>query len=582
MTNKYNYVNIEGVEMTPELLVRLLKRRFPGCVIWQTGQGAKINSKYIVEIRKKNIAVEVSDENDTFPVTVLDGLFKDIAEIRNGNDVLKNYESFIATLPEGIVQEEVKVKRRIMFLSAPIFTGRIPRLEYSLIMAGATVAVVFALQHYSFFFNGGGGSSVGYILLAVAFLLLWVVSAAGIKRCHDLGEPGFCWFFPKFLFYKMPFVKGSDIPNEYGYPPAGYSGKVGALTREIIRSSSTGKIWFAVWAAVFMSAGVVLVALIKNDNKIVRDKIADFGYMLEAAEAEVQRPEPDIYKIGRIMYEPRYLHKRFPNGKYFEIYCEKSHEIYLTLFKKLAKNPRENGLELSLAAVEIKCIEKIDYFADDKKVYNSLPSIRTEIILKNRKTKTYEVSGVSFTMVFVKGGEVVYKNGNKYPVKDYYIAETEVTEALWAAVMGDTSRNVRPDYPVERVSWYDCQNFIKKINRLTGEKFRLPDTLEYEIAASSWGQESWRLSKENCVLPVKAEKCSYWGLSRMYDNVSEWCSNSGQRTCEYFDENFKQKVYKGPVRFTYGSDYISRSITLINFTMEPEIRSDGIGFRLAR
>lgn len=60
----------------------------------------------------------------------------------------------------------------------------------------------------------------------------------------------------------------------------------------------------------------------------------------------------------------------------------------------------------------------------------------------------------------------------------------EVTQALWQAVMGSNPSNFKGDnLPVEKVSWNDCQEFISKLNSMTGRKFRLPTEAEWEYAA---------------------------------------------------------------------------------------------------
>ena len=68
---------------------------------------------------------------------------------------------------------------------------------------------------------------------------------------------------------------------------------------------------------------------------------------------------------------------------------------------------------------------------------------------------------------------------------DYYIGETEVTQELWAAVMGNNPSRFTGNMqrPVENVSWNDCQTFIQKLNALTGANFRLPTEAEWEFAA---------------------------------------------------------------------------------------------------
>ena len=112
---------------------------------------------------------------------------------------------------------------------------------------------------------------------------------------------------------------------------------------------------------------------------------------------------------------------------------------------------------------------------------------------------TITANGITFTMVFVKGGSFTMgataeqgneakadeKPAHNVTLSDYYIGETEVTQALWQAVMGDDnpSEYKGPGMPVELISWEDCESFIDKLNTLTGMKFRLPTEAEWEYAA---------------------------------------------------------------------------------------------------
>lgn len=108
-----------------------------------------------------------------------------------------------------------------------------------------------------------------------------------------------------------------------------------------------------------------------------------------------------------------------------------------------------------------------------------------EVIEKSRE---FEVNGVRFKMIYVEGGSFMMgaadddsealndeKPRHKVTLDSYYMAETQVTQALWEAVMGSNpSRYKGANRPVECVSWYDCQEFLKKLNALTGMQFRLP------------------------------------------------------------------------------------------------------------
>lgn len=134
------------------------------------------------------------------------------------------------------------------------------------------------------------------------------------------------------------------------------------------------------------------------------------------------------------------------------------------------------------------------------------------------KTYQYIVNGVSFSMVEVSEGTytmgatseqgddnlVESKPTHRVSLDKYQIGQTEVTQSLWQAVMGSNPSKVKGEQlPVTNVSWNDCQNFILKLNALTGKNFRLPTEAEWEYAARG-GQNSRRYtySGSNNISPL--------------------------------------------------------------------------------
>lgn len=74
---------------------------------------------------------------------------------------------------------------------------------------------------------------------------------------------------------------------------------------------------------------------------------------------------------------------------------------------------------------------------------------------------------------------------------DFYIGKYEVTQQLWKYVMGNNpSSFIGENLPVESVSWNDCQEFIEKLNQMTGKKFRLPTEAEWEYVARGGDKSS--------------------------------------------------------------------------------------------
>ena len=231
------------------------------------------------------------------------------------------------------------------------------------------------------------------------------------------------------------------------------------------------------------------------------------------------------------------------------------------------------------------------------------------------KNETFTVNGVSFTMIAVEGGtfkmgaQSSSSGGDNYdsdaesvesPVHDvtlssYYIGETEVTQELWEAVMGSNPSDFSgyPQRPVENVSWDDCQEFITKLNNLTGKNFRLPTEAEWEYAArggnksngykysgsNTIGNVAWYNDNSSSTThDVKTKQANELGIYDMSGNVWEWCQDrngsysSGSQTNPTGPSSGSFRVSRGGTwisnarhcrvsyRYSYNSDY--RLITL--------------------
>jgi formylglycine-generating enzyme required for sulfatase activity len=154
--------------------------------------------------------------------------------------------------------------------------------------------------------------------------------------------------------------------------------------------------------------------------------------------------------------------------------------------------------------------------------------------------------------------------------------------------------------PVERVSWDDVQEFIKKLNAKTGKTYRLPTEAEWEYAARGGGKQTYAYAGSNTVNevawyssnagskthPVGEKKANELGLYDMSGNVREWCQDW------YADDYYAKSPSSNPQGLSTGSNRVLRGgswfdnpayVRVADRTYyTPDFRYDNIGFRLAR
>ena len=224
------------------------------------------------------------------------------------------------------------------------------------------------------------------------------------------------------------------------------------------------------------------------------------------------------------------------------------------------------------------------------------------------------INAIYAGMLPVKGGSFVMGNNRspaadeaEHPVllKPFRVSRFEVSQEQWEAVMGSNPSLNRgcAACPVENVSWEDVMIFIRRLNSLTNQRYRLPTEAEWEYVAKAGGKAeidkaggteefikktAWNFVNSNGqTQPVGKKQPNVLGLYDLTGNVSEWCMD--WYGAFFYKEDFTEKNPEGPplgkekiVRGGNYKDYIGdRFRPSFRNKLNPKSKSSQVGFRLA-
>lgn len=189
----------------------------------------------------------------------------------------------------------------------------------------------------------------------------------------------------------------------------------------------------------------------------------------------------------------------------------------------------------------------------------------------------------------------------------FYMQTTEVTQGQWVTIMGKNPSEFKDrgeNFPVEKISWNDAKNFIKKLNSKEKiDKYRLPTEAEWEYACragsdtdyangNSMDEMGWyeANSGEKTHL-VAGKEANAWGLYDMHGNVSEWVrDNCKDRRSQTITKTYREGLTdpvstRGRHRICRGGswyDYTTNCRSAYRYSYSPGSRDSRLGFRLVK
>ena len=236
--------------------------------------------------------------------------------------------------------------------------------------------------------------------------------------------------------------------------------------------------------------------------------------------------------------------------------------------------------------------------------------------------RIYTVPSINYKMVYIFPGTFMMGSPFSEPKRDkdekqhrvtltkgFYMGATEVTQGQWREIVGnDPSKFKGNNRPVENVSWNDCQEFIRKLNRQEGgNKYRLPTEAEWEYACRAGTTTPF--STGSCIstdqanydgnypmtgcskgryrektIDVASFSPNAWGLYDMHGNVWEWCEDCyGDYPSSYVTDPEGPSI--GSIRVDRGGSWAGRAgfcRSADRYFDPPALGGSYLGFRLAR
>ena len=344
------------------------------------------------------------------------------------------------------------------------------------------------------------------------------------------------------------------------------------------------------------------------NNSIAKDDAAEYMELIAQMDSLVRMHNGQaLLKAKKVCEEAVKMETHYAGTRHAEMFnCDAENRMSALISSRQLQEDIENKrLELERERQEREQAEK-ERLERERKEREEAERKRRETGYSNGILK---VNGIEYPMVYVSGGSFMMgsddseaysdeKPVHRVTLSSYRIGKYEVTQELWEAVMGSNPSHFKGSRrPVENVSWDDCQTFIRKLNSLTGQTFKLPTEAQWEFAARGGNSSNgYKYSGSNYIDSVawyydNSGKSTHnvgmkspneLGIYDMSGNVWEWC-----RDREGTDSSSSQVDPDGP---SSGSFRVCRGGSWNYFASycrvshrddySPDFRYDNFGLRL--
>ena len=204
---------------------------------------------------------------------------------------------------------------------------------------------------------------------------------------------------------------------------------------------------------------------------------------------------------------------------------------------------------------------------------------------------------------FVMGidGRAGLEPAHKVDLAAFAIGKFEITQGEWKALMGSNPSKFADcgdACPVERVTWNEAQEFVKRLSAKTGKRYALPSEAQWEYAcraglATDWcggndvDKVAWAGDEFGSTHAVGQKQANAWGIYDMSGNVWEWtqdCAHADYKGAPA-DGSAWEANSECQSRMLRGGSWLSGpqyGRVGLRFGFTPNFRAGDFGFRVVR